>query len=92
MLEIFIFLQKEISLERKTQHAVITHASTSNGIKIPNFFGKSWGMMLYLSSAPKSSTTSDSVSAYLGKSFSQFSQGLKSLVHKAKYFLVPIFS
>ena len=35
MLEIFIFLQKEVNLERKTQHAVITHANTSNNdIKI----------------------------------------------------------
>ena len=35
MLEIFIFLQtKSINLERKTQHAVITHANTSNGLKI----------------------------------------------------------
>ena len=39
MLEIFIFLQKLINLERKTQYAVITHANTSNGIKIPTFFG-----------------------------------------------------
>ena len=39
MLEIFIF-QKEISLERKTQHVVITHANTSNGVKIPTFFWK----------------------------------------------------
>ena len=52
MLKIFIFLQNQISLDRKTQHAVITHANTSNDIKIPTFFGKSWGMMLYLSSAP----------------------------------------
>ena len=27
MLEIFIFLQKLVNLERKTQHAVITHAN-----------------------------------------------------------------
>ena len=26
MLEIYIFLQKQVDLERKTQHAVITHA------------------------------------------------------------------
>ena len=52
MLQIFIFLQKSVSLEYKTQHAVISHANTSNGIKIPTFFGKSWGMMLYLSNAP----------------------------------------
>ena len=29
MLEIFMFLQKEVSLEHETQHAVITHANTS---------------------------------------------------------------
>ena len=40
MLIIFIFLQKKINLERKTQHAVITLANTSNGIKIPTFVGK----------------------------------------------------
>ena len=43
-------------LESKTQHAVIaviTQTNTSN-IKIPTFFffGKNWGMMLHLSSAP----------------------------------------
>ena len=32
MLEIFVFLQKQINLERKTQHAFITNANTSNGI------------------------------------------------------------
>ena len=37
MLELFIFLQKSVSLERKSQHAVITHYNTSNGIKIPTF-------------------------------------------------------
>ena len=52
MLEIFIFLQKYVNLEHKTQHAVITHANTSYGIKIRTFFGKSWGMMLNLSNAP----------------------------------------
>ena len=52
MLEIFKFLQKEINLECKTQHAFITHANTSDGIKIPTFLGKSWGMMLHLTSAP----------------------------------------
>ena len=53
MPEIFIYLQKYVNLGRKTQHAVITHANTSiNGIKIPTFFGKSWGMMLNLSNAP----------------------------------------
>ena len=52
MLEIFIFLQKKVNLEGKTRHAVITHVNTSNGIKIPTFFGKSWGMMLYLFNAP----------------------------------------
>ena len=54
MLEIFIYLQKQVNLERKTRHAVITHANTSNGIKISTFFGKSWGMMLNLSNAPLS--------------------------------------
>ena len=34
------------------QSEVITHANTSNGIKIPFFLKKSWGMMLHLSSAP----------------------------------------
>ena len=52
MLEIFIFLQKYVNLEHKTQHAVITHANTSYGIKIRTFFEKSWGMMLNLSNAP----------------------------------------
>ena len=52
MLEIFIFLHKLVNLECKTQHAIITHANTSNGIKIPTFLVKSWGMVLYLSSAP----------------------------------------
>ena len=52
MLEIFIYLQKSVNLERKTRHAVITHANTYNGTKIPTFFGKSWGMMLNLSNAP----------------------------------------
>ena len=54
MLEIFVFLQKyrKVNLERETQHAVITHANTSNGIKILTFFRKSWRMMLYLSNAP----------------------------------------
>ena len=42
MLEIFIFLQKKVNLERKTQHAVITHANTFNGTKIPTFLEKSW--------------------------------------------------
>ena len=53
MVEIFIFLQKYINLERITQHAVITHANTSNGIiKILIFLEKKLGMMIYLSSAP----------------------------------------
>ena len=41
MLEMFIYLQKEVNLERKTCYAVITHANTSNGKKIPTWFGKS---------------------------------------------------
>ena len=51
MLEIFIFLQKQVNLERKTQHEVFAHANTSNGIKIPTFFGKKLRMMLNLSNA-----------------------------------------
>ena len=54
-------------LERKTQHAVITHANTSNGMKIQTFFGKSLGMMLNLSSAPFKSISIfqlDSVNAF----------------------------
>ena len=43
MLEVFTFLQKLVNLKFKTQHAVITHANTSNVIKIPTFFGKKWG-------------------------------------------------
>ena len=50
MLEIFIFFQKSINLECKTQHAVITHANTK-WYKNPNFFWKKLGMMLYLSNA-----------------------------------------
>ena len=50
MLCIHIF-SKSVSLEHKTQHAVITHTNTSNGAKIPTFLGKSWGM-LYLPNAP----------------------------------------
>ena len=49
MLEIFIFLQKYINLEHETQHAVVTHANISNGIKILPVFGKSSAMMLHLS-------------------------------------------
>ena len=52
MLEIFIYLQKQVNLEHKTRHAVITHSNTSNGIKIPTFFEKSWVMMMNLSNAP----------------------------------------
>ena len=53
MLKIFIVLKEEVNLERKTQRTVITHANTSNDIKIPTFFGKnSLRMMLNLSSAP----------------------------------------
>ena len=52
MIEIYIFLQKQVNLERKTQHTVITHTNTSSGIKIPTFSEKSLGMMLYLFSAP----------------------------------------
>ena len=52
MLEIFILLQKKVDLEHKTQHTVIGHANTSNGIKISTFFEKSWGMTLHLSNTP----------------------------------------
>ena len=38
MLEIFIFLQRSVSLERKTRYAVIEHTNTSNGTKNPNIF------------------------------------------------------
>ena len=43
MLEVFIFLQKQVNVERKTQHAVITYGNTYNDIKIQTFFRKSWG-------------------------------------------------
>ena len=52
MLEIFTFLQKLINLEHKTQHAVFTHANTSDGIKIPTFFGKSWADDVILVQCP----------------------------------------
>ena len=52
MLEILVFLQKLVYLEHETQHIVITYANTSNDIKIPTFFGKKMGMMLYMSNAP----------------------------------------
>ena len=38
MLEIFDFFKSKVNLESKTQHVVITHANTSNGVKIPTFF------------------------------------------------------
>ena len=38
MLEIFIFLQKSVNLERETRHAVFNHANTSSDIKIPTFW------------------------------------------------------
>ena len=42
-----------VKLEGKNRHAVITNASTSNGVKIQTFFlVKVRGMMLYLSIAP----------------------------------------
>ena len=36
-----------LKIEHKTQHAVISHANTSNGtgIKILTFFERSWGMI-----------------------------------------------
>ena len=43
MLEIFIYLQKQVNLECKTRHAVITHANTYNGIKNLNIFWKKLG-------------------------------------------------
>ena len=48
----FHISSKQINLEHETQHAVITYANTSNGIKISTFLEKSWGMMLYLYSVP----------------------------------------
>ena len=36
----------------KTQHAVITHANTFKGMKIPTHLWKKLGMMLHLSSFP----------------------------------------
>ena len=42
MLEIFIFIWKQVEIEGKNQHAVITDASISYGINIPTFYGKSW--------------------------------------------------
>ena len=52
MLEIFLFFQKLINLYCKTQHAVITHANTSNGIKIPTFFWKKVGDDVILVQCP----------------------------------------
>ena len=40
MLKIFIVLQKELKREGKNQHAVITNANTSTGIKISTFLEK----------------------------------------------------
>ena len=48
-----MFLQQEVKLEIKNQHAVITSAYTSNVIKISTFLFKS-EIMFYLSSAPLS--------------------------------------
>ena len=50
---VHIFLQKLVHLECKIQHAVITHANTSNDIKIPTFFcWKSWGNDVILVQCP----------------------------------------
>ena len=43
MPEIFIFLQNLVNLEHKSWHTVITHANTSNGVKLPTFLGKVGG-------------------------------------------------
>ena len=49
----YFFKSKLIwNVKLSMQSAVITNASTSNGTKIPTFFGKSWGIMLHLSNAP----------------------------------------
>ena len=41
------------SIKHKTQHAVITHANTSNnGIKIPTFLGKKYGDDVILVQCP----------------------------------------
>ena len=40
MPEIFIFHQKQVNSERKTQPGVDTHGNTSDGIKLLTFFGK----------------------------------------------------
>ena len=37
------FFKKSVNSEHKTQHTVITHANTFNGIKIPTFFWKKLG-------------------------------------------------
>ena len=52
MLEIFILIQKVINLERTSQHAVIIHANTSNGIKIPTFEKKSYDVVGLLVQCP----------------------------------------
>ena len=40
MLEISIFLWKQVKLEGDSQHAVITNANWSNDMKISTFLGK----------------------------------------------------
>ena len=57
MLEIFIFLQKQVNLEHKTRHTIITHANTSNGIKNPNFFWKKLGDDVTLVQCPFKNNT-----------------------------------
>ena len=44
MIEIFtLIIQKQVYLEHKTQYGFTTHASASNGIKIPIFWGEKVG-------------------------------------------------
>ena len=57
MLEIFIFLEKFTNLECETRHAIIAHANTSNGIKIPTFFWKKLGDDVILVQCPFNTPT-----------------------------------
>ena len=49
---IHISSKVQVNLECKTQHAVITHANTSNSIKIPTFFWKKLGDDVILLQCP----------------------------------------
>ena len=48
MIEIFIFLRKQVKLEGKNHPAVITNTNTSDGIKNLNFLRKRWGEWCYI--------------------------------------------